>query len=115
VYVAAARDVCAQEETGYYQVPLDYALVDVARDNVENLRQVLNVVQVAYAANQVTQTDVVNAEFQLTAAQRTQRQLELNRLNDKTTLNQLLHRRPDEPLQLTVELKLVGIETLSTS
>ncbi len=110
VYVAAARDVRAQVEISYYQVLLDSALVQVAKDNVNNLTQVLNVAQVAYAASQVTQTDFVNAEFALAAAQQAQRQLELNLGNDKTTLNQLLYRRPDEPLQLSGGLKLAGIE-----
>jgi cobalt-zinc-cadmium efflux system outer membrane protein len=110
IYVAAARDVRAQVETGYYQLLLDSALVGVAQENVANLRQVLDVTQVAYSANRVTQTDFVNAEFALAAAQQTQRQLELNRSNDKTLLNQLLYRRPDEPLQLAGELTLGGIE-----
>jgi outer membrane protein TolC len=82
----------------------------VAQENVVNLRQVLNVAQVAYSANQVTQTDFVNAEFALAAAQQTQRQLELSRTNDKTTLNALLYRRPDEPLQLADEMQLAGLE-----
>ncbi|HEY2107146.1 MAG TPA: TolC family protein [Candidatus Binataceae bacterium] len=110
IYLAAARDVRAQVETGYYQLLLDSALIGVAQENVVNLRQVLNVVQVAYAANHVTQTDFVNAEFALVAAQQTQRQLELSRINDKTTMNALLFRRPDEPLQLAGDLQLAGLE-----
>jgi cobalt-zinc-cadmium efflux system outer membrane protein len=109
-YQAVGRDVRAQVEAGYYQLLLDSALIGVARENVANLRQVLNVAQVAYAANQVTQTDFVTAEFALATAQQTQRQLELNRSNDQTTLNQLLFRRPDEPLRLQGELQLAGIE-----
>jgi outer membrane protein TolC len=110
IYQAAARDVRAQVETGYYQVLLDSAMVAVAQANVVNLRQVLNVTQVAYAANRVTQTDFINAEFALAQAQQMQRQLELTRINDKTTLNALLYRRPDEPLQLAGELRLVAFE-----
>ena len=109
-YQAVARDLRAQVETGYYQLLLDAALIGVAQENVANLRQVLNVAQVAYAANQVTQTDFVTAEFALATAQQTQRQLELNRSNDQTTMNQLLFRRPDEPLRLQGELELAGIE-----
>jgi outer membrane protein, heavy metal efflux system len=110
MYVATARDVRAQVETGYYQILLDDALIGVAGENVINLRQVLNVTQVAYAASQVTQTDFVSAEFVLATAQQTQRQLELGRSNDKTALNQLLFRRPDEPLRLQDELHLVAVE-----
>jgi cobalt-zinc-cadmium efflux system outer membrane protein len=47
IYLAAARDVRAQVETGYYQLLLDSASIGVAQENVVNLRQVLNVAQVA--------------------------------------------------------------------
>jgi cobalt-zinc-cadmium efflux system outer membrane protein len=110
VYLAAIRDIRAQVETGYYQLLLDSALIDVARENVANLRQVLNVAQVAYTANQVTQTDFVNAEFALAAAQQAQRQLEVSRVNDQTTLNQLLYRRADEPLKISGELPTADIQ-----
>jgi cobalt-zinc-cadmium efflux system outer membrane protein len=66
---------------------------------------------VAYSANRVTQTDFVNAEFALATAQQTERQLEVNRTNDRANLNQVLYRRPDEPLELAGGLQLVGIET----
>ncbi len=111
IYEAAVRDVRAQVEAGYYQLLLDSALIGVAQENVVNLRQVLNVAQVAYAANRVTQTDFVNAEFALAAAQQTQRQLEVARSNDRTALNALLYRRPDEPLQVAGALELSGIKT----
>ncbi len=110
VYQAAVRDVRAQVETGYYQLLLDSAMIDVAQENVINLRQVLSVAQVAYAANRVTQTDFVDAEFVLAAAQQTQRQLEVTRSNDTTAMNALLYRRPDEPLQVAGTLALSGIE-----
>jgi cobalt-zinc-cadmium efflux system outer membrane protein len=110
IYRAAARDVRAQVQTGYYQVLLDAALITVAQENVVNLSQVLNVAQVAYAASRVTQTDFVTAEFDLAAARQVERQLELNRANDKTALNQLLYRRPDEPIRLQGELQPAAIE-----
>jgi cobalt-zinc-cadmium efflux system outer membrane protein len=110
IYQAAARDVRAQVQTGYYQVLLDTALITVAQENVVNLSQVLNVAQVAYAASRVTQTDFVTAEFDLAAARQVERQLELNRANDKTALNQLLFRRPDEPIRLQGELQPAAIE-----
>jgi outer membrane protein, heavy metal efflux system len=110
IYQAAMRDVRAQVETGYYQVLLDSALIGVAQENVTNLRQVLNVAQVAYAASRVTQTDFVTAEFDLATAQQTERQLELNLADDKTLLNQLLFRRADEPLHIRGNLEFSGLE-----
>jgi outer membrane protein TolC len=96
-------------ESGYYQILLDDALVG-ARENVIDLRQVLNATQVAYSANQVAQTHFVSAEFALATARQTVQQLEPGLSNDKTTLNQLLFRRPDEPLILRDELHLVSME-----
>ncbi len=110
MYQATARDVRAQVQTGCYQLLLDAALISVVQENVINLNQVLNVAQVAYAANRVTQTDFVTAEFDLATAQQLERQLELNRANDQTALNQLLYRRPDEPIRLQGELQAVAIE-----
>ncbi len=95
-YEAAVRDVRAQAETAYYQILLEQALIGVAIENVDNLRQVLNVAQIAYTANRVTQTDFINAEFGLVTAEQTQRQLEVSLANDKVALNQVLFRRPDE-------------------
>jgi outer membrane protein TolC len=105
-YQAAVRDIRAQTESAYYQALLDGELVKVNADNVEALRRVLKVTQVAYAAGQVTQTDFISAEFDLAAAEQLQRQFEVNAQNDKTALNQLLYRRPDEPLKLSGELAL---------
>jgi outer membrane protein TolC len=105
-YDAVIRDLRAAIETGYYQVLLDGALADVNSENIANLKQVLQVTQVAYSANQVTQTDFISAEFDLAQAQQFQRQFQVARANDETNLNQLLYRQPDSPLNLDRTLKL---------
>jgi outer membrane protein, heavy metal efflux system len=110
IYEAALRDVRAQTETAYYQILLDGALADVQADTASNLEQVLKVTQVAYSANQVTQTDFISAEFDLAAARQNERQSRTSELNDKTTLNQLLFRKPDEPLDLEHRLELKAVE-----
>ena len=94
IYEAMIRDIRAQTETAYYQALLDGALGEVQGTTVENLRQVLNVTQVAYSANQVTQTDFISAEYDLAAARQQQEQLRTAEANDETTINQLLYRRP---------------------
>jgi len=99
-YEAMIRDVRAQTETAYYQALLDGALSDLQGTTVDNLRQVLNVTQVAYSANQVTQTDFISAEYDLAVARQQQQQLRTAEANDETTINQLLNRRPQEPLNL---------------
>jgi outer membrane protein TolC len=53
-YEAAIRDLRAAVETGYYQVLLDDSLLEVNRDNLAALREVLQVTQVAFSANPVT-------------------------------------------------------------
>ncbi len=105
-YEAAMRDLRAAVETAYYQVLLDNALIAVNAENIANLEQVLKVTQVAYSANQVTQTDFISSEFDLAQA----RQLQLRNLtakaNDETALNQLLYRAPGSPLDLDQTLRL---------
>ncbi len=106
-FEASLRDTRAAVETAYYQVLLDYALISVNAENIDNLRQVLAVTKTAYAGGQHTQADVINAQIGLAQAELQQRQYETNRLNDIATLNQVLFRNPDSPLNLdhTIRLK----------
>jgi outer membrane protein, heavy metal efflux system len=105
-YEAAMRDLRATVETGYYQVLLDDALLDLAGQNIENLHQVLKVSEIAYSASQASQTDFILAEVNLAQAQLQQRQYRVNKANDETSLNQLLYREPDNPLNLDHTLRL---------
>jgi outer membrane protein TolC len=105
-YEATVRDIRAAVEVSYYQVLFDSALLAVNAENVRNLGQVLKVTQIAYAANQVTQTDFISAEFDLAAARQQQQQLRVKEDNDLTMLNQLLYRPPGEPLALVETLSL---------
>jgi cobalt-zinc-cadmium efflux system outer membrane protein len=110
-YRVAVRDTRARIEAAYYQYVLDAALGDQTADNVANLKRVLKVTEVAYSANQVTQTDFISAEFDLAAAQQLERQFRANEANDKTLVNQILNRAPVEPLELDRKLELAAIET----
>jgi cobalt-zinc-cadmium efflux system outer membrane protein len=74
------------------------------------MRQVLKITQVAYSANQVTQTDFISSEFDLTAAEQNERQLHTAELNDETTLNQELFRPTGEALELDRKLELKPLE-----
>jgi cobalt-zinc-cadmium efflux system outer membrane protein len=110
-YVAAVRDVRAQTETNYYQIQLDLALNDLIAGNLDNLQRVLKVTEIAYTANLATQGDFINAKFALEAAREQLRQQEVTIANDKTVLNVLLDRRPDEPLQVDPKFDLTTFET----
>ena len=109
-YDATIRDLRAAVETGYYQVLLDESLLGVNRDNIAALRQVLQVTQVAYSANQVTQADFISSEFDLAQAEQQQHQYETSRANDLVTLNQLLHRPPSAPLELDHSMRLAQVK-----
>ena len=89
---------------------MDNALAEVNAGNVRNLEQVLKVTQVAYSANQVTQTDFISAEFDLAAARQLQLQYKTNIENDETTLNQLLSRPPGAPLDFERTLKFEALK-----
>ncbi len=109
-YLATVRDIKAQAETGYYQHQLDEALIDLFVENVSNLERVQKVTQIAYTANQVTQGDYINGQFALEADRESLRQQRVTVANDKTALNVLLDRRPDEPLEVDRNLDLSNFE-----
>jgi outer membrane protein TolC len=109
-YEAAIRDLRAGVETAYYQVLLDQALIDVNGENIENLNQVLKVTQIAYSTGQASQTDFITAEVNLAQAQLQQRQYRVNKANDETSLNLLLYRDPDNPLNLDRTMQIDRLE-----
>lgn len=109
-YLATVRDVKAQAETSYYQIQLDLALSDLVAENIVNLDRVRRVTQIAYTASLATQGDFINAEFALDADQEQLRQLKVTLANDKTSLNVLLARRPDEPVEVERKFDLTTFE-----
>jgi len=109
-YEAAIRDLRAGVETAYYQVLLDEGLITVNYENIVNLKQVVNVTQAQYMGGQAQQSDLIGAELALEQAQLQQRQYQTNRLNDRAGLNQLLYRRPAEPLDLDQKIELRPLE-----
>jgi outer membrane protein TolC len=110
VYEAAIRDVRAAVGTAYYQALLDQELGAVQVETVSELAEVMKVTQVAYSASQASQADFISTEFELAAARQSAQQLRIAELNDKTTLNQLLARPPDNPLVLERRLELTPLE-----
>ncbi len=105
-YDAAVRDTRAAVEAGYYQLVLDSSLDQVGEENLNSLEQVLKVTQIAYTANQVTQTDFISAEFDLAAARQQQAQYRTAILNDETALDQLLSRPTGEEITVDRTLRL---------
>src|SRR5208282_5235216 len=110
-YMAAVRDVTAQAKTAYYQIQLDLALSDLIDENVTNLERVLKVTQIAYTTSLATQGDYINAKFALEANRELARQQVVTIANDKTALNILLDRRPDEPLEVDPTFDLASFES----
>jgi len=105
-FEAAVRDLRASVETAYYQVLLDEGLIAVTSDNIVNLKQVVSVTQAQYTGGQAAQSDLIGAELALDQALLQQRQYQTNCLNDRSTLNQLLYRQPDSPLNLDLKIEL---------
>jgi outer membrane protein TolC len=109
-YEAAVRDLRAGVETAYYQVLLDEGLITVNGENIANLKQVVHVTQAQYMGGQAQQSDLIGAELALDQAQLQQRQYQINRLNDRAGLNQLLFRKPAAPLELNQKIELTPLE-----
>jgi cobalt-zinc-cadmium efflux system outer membrane protein len=107
---SVVRDVRARTETAYYQLLLDSDLDALQADRVEDLQRVMKVTQVAYSTSQVTQTDFISSELDFAAAQQTERQSRNAVLNDRTALNQLVFRQPDEPLPTERRLALKPLD-----
>jgi outer membrane protein TolC len=109
-YMAAIRDTRAQAETDYYQTLLDSAAVEIAAENAASIGQVLEVARVAYTANQVTESDLISAQFSLSRASQTVWADQVSEANDVASLNLILGRKPQTPLQLTSSMELVPME-----
>ena len=105
-YEGAVRDAGAQAQTLYYQALLDGELAETAAENASTLDRVLKVAQVAYAANKVSQSDLISAEFDLTQASQTYYASRVAEANDEAALNQVLGREPREALRLADALGL---------
>jgi outer membrane protein TolC len=104
-YMAAARDARAQAQTAYYQTLLDGAARHLAAENARSFAQVLAVARVDYTANQVTQADLISAQFDLSQASQTVLSAQVAEANDEATLNNLMERDPQTPIQLTSTMK----------
>jgi outer membrane protein TolC len=105
-YVSAIRDARAQTETAYYQTLLDKASVEIAAENTASLSQVLEVARVAYTANQVTESDLITAQFSMSQASQTVWADQVAESNDEATLNQVMERDPQAPIVLTSSMSL---------
>ena len=110
-YEGAVRDAGAQAQTAYYQALLDGALAETAAENAATLDRVLKVAQVAYAANHVSQSDLISAEFDLSQATQTSYASRVAEVNDEAELNQALGRDPREALSLAAALELVPMQS----
>jgi cobalt-zinc-cadmium efflux system outer membrane protein len=108
-YEATLRDIRAGVETAYFQLVLDRALGRINQEHIQNLERVLQVTQVAYSGNQVTQTDFITAEFDLAAARQLEAQYRTAALNDETALNQLLYRKLDEPIETEQSIEIAPL------
>ena len=105
-YEASVREAGAQAQTAYYQALLDAALAETASENAATLDRVLKVAQVAYAANHVSQSDLISAEFDLCQATQTSYASRVAEANDEAALNEALGRDPRETLSLADSIKL---------
>lgn len=105
-YEAAVRDAGAMAQTQYYQALLDGGLAETAAENAATLERVLKVAQVAYAANKVSQSDLISAEFDLAQATQTYITSKVAEANDEAALNQAIGRDPREAMSLADALTL---------
>jgi outer membrane protein TolC len=109
-YMVALRDTRAQALTSYYQTLLDSATVEISYENTESFTQVLEVAKVAYSANQVTESDLISAQFQVAQSSQTVWASIVAKSNDEAGLNQVLGREPETTLSITNDMDLKPVE-----
>jgi outer membrane protein TolC len=110
-YLAAVRDVTAQAKTAYYQIQLDKELGRLLSQNAFRLYAIREFSRTSHPANGTKESDYLNAQFASQAASELLRQNRVIVSNDKTALNVLMDRPPDEPLPVDPAFDLNGFET----
>jgi outer membrane protein, heavy metal efflux system len=99
-YEATVRDVRARAEVLYYQLAIDAELiknVTQAIADLETFKSKIGRADTEYSA-------AISAD--LADATQSKRHFEIAHADDETRLDELLNRRPDEPLQLEAEIDL---------
>ncbi len=101
-YEAAVRDVRARTEVQYYQRAIDASLVKHVSQTIENLLRIQSIITADGAPEY---SAAISSD--LADATRRRRRFEIACADDETRLNELLNRRPDEPLNVepTVDLQ----------
>ncbi|HYB91160.1 MAG TPA: TolC family protein [Candidatus Binataceae bacterium] len=95
---ATERDLRAQVQVGYYQLALDAALAAATEEQANLLEKVVKVTEIGYQGNKNTQADIIAAQLAYSTMVQQLEVFRLNVQNDRTQINMLLYRRPDEPL-----------------
>jgi hypothetical protein len=92
---AAVRHVRARTETQYYQLAIVNALAQNVSLTIRDLQRV------------TSETATIGSD--LVDAKQGRRRFEMARADDETRLNELLNRRPDEPLNVETSLDLAPL------
>lgn len=100
-YEAAVRDVRTRAAAQCYQLSLDGALNSRIVQTISDLRQMAEATDPSRRKADSEAVSVVISE-----EQQNQRRLDLARADDEITLNALLHRRPEEPVEINAPLEL---------
>lgn len=99
-YDAALRDVRTRTEVQYYQLAIDAALIKNVARTIGDLDRFKSRI----GPGDTEYSDAISADLE-DAAQR-RRRFEIAYADDETRLNELLNRRPDEPLTVEATLDL---------
>jgi cobalt-zinc-cadmium efflux system outer membrane protein len=103
IYEAAVRDVRARTEVQYYQLAIDAELIKNVTRTVVDLQRFKSRI----GPEDTEYSEALTAD--LTDATESRRRFEIAYADDKTRLNELLNRSPDEPLELDATVDLAPI------
>jgi len=99
-YQAKEREVFAQVKSAYEELLLIYRSIEITKENKGVLNQLSKVATSRYAANKISQADVLKAQVELAKIESELIILEQKRLVAQARLNVLLNRDPGKELGL---------------
>lgn len=103
-YEAAVRDVRARTQVQFYQFAIDTALAENVSRTIRDLERFMAAIRTGPAAKYAS---AIRSD--LADARQRERSFEIARADDKSRLNELLNRRPNEPLEVEAALDLVPV------
>ncbi|MGR3219831.1 MAG: TolC family protein [Candidatus Anammoxibacter sp.] len=102
---AKIQEIIAEVKDTYYSLYLVNKSIEISKENRELLRKFTKISEAMYSVGKVSQRDVLAAMVELSKISNNITVLEQSRKTEQARLNNLLNRRPQEPLGTPIDFK----------